>query len=142
MLIEQVLTNTKLPIIVLDPNSDFIRLGSSRKLTDVNRSRLSPLDTAEYERRAEFLSALECAIHSNKDYPTGRGGVPPSHPLRVRLEDFRSVRDQATVLGLDPVGDAEEFYAYLNVASRYRPGDETASYVDALAPRDRVRVGS
>jgi hypothetical protein len=132
VLVEQVLTRTKLPVIVLDPNSDFIRLGSSKKLSDVNRSRLSALDTAEYERRTEFLSALECEIYSNKDISIGKDRGRSTRPVKVRLEDFRDIRDQATVLGLDPVQDPEEFYAYLRIADRYGPQREGTSYVEAL----------
>jgi uncharacterized protein len=127
ILVEQLLLSTSLPLIILDPNSDFIRLGSSMKFSEIGGSGSRCVVAEEYERRAKVLSGLKCMIYSSKSGLSGKS----SRPLQIRLEDFRDLQDQATVLGLEPLRDAEEFYAFLRLAKRHQPhGNE--SYIEVL----------
>ncbi len=90
VLLEQVLLNTRLPIVVLDPNSDFVKLGSIRED--------APADAASELR--------------DRDVRVLRSTPGDGERLTVRFSDMR-VRSRAAVLQLDPVLDAEEFNAML-----------------------------
>jgi DNA helicase HerA-like ATPase len=93
VLLEQVLLHTRLPIVVLDPNSDFVQLGSVR-------------DDAPPESAAALAQRDIRVLHS----------APPrdgeGDRLRVRFLDME-VRSRAAVLQMDPVRDAQDFNAVL-----------------------------
>src|SRR5918992_5096610 len=84
VMLEQLLLETELRIVVLDPNSDFVRLGELRPGVAG--------DVAERWRAA-------VAVH--------RGGAEGAERLRVRMGDLERAT-QAAVLRLDPVEDREE----------------------------------
>lgn len=91
VVLEQLLLHTKLPLLILDPNSDFVAL---------NRTRAdAPADLAEELSR--------------RDIRVLRPGAEVD-PLLVRFIDM-DVRSRAAVLQLDPVLDAEEFNTMLRV---------------------------
>lgn len=91
VLLEQVLLHTSLPLIVLDPNSDFVHLGAVRE-----------------DAPAEVSAQLH-----ERDIRVLRRGAPGEDRLQVRFVDM-DVRSRAAVLQLDPVLDAEEFNAMLH----------------------------
>jgi uncharacterized protein len=104
--LEQVLMHTRLPVVVLDPNSDFVRLGEpTATCTPEDRERLA-------SREVRVLSA-------------GSG----DDALTVRFRTM-SPRARAAVLRLDPVIDRHEY----NVLNRLRPsaGDGPDAIVRAL----------
>src|SRR4051812_24896219 len=86
--LEQLLLETSLRIVVLDPNSDFVRIGTLRDGMDG--------DVADrYRRAAEGVIVR-------------RGGSAGSERLHVRFTDFEA-EEQAAVLRLDPIRDREEY---------------------------------
>ena len=87
VVLERLLLETSLRIVVLDPNSDFARLGTVREGTDA----------ALAERYRSATSAL--AVHS------ARAGA--AERLRFRLDEIGPVA-QAALLRLDPIADREE----------------------------------
>jgi hypothetical protein len=88
--LERLLTETTLRIVVLDPNSDFVRLGEVRD--DV------PGDVAERYRAA----AASIAVRGGQE-----GG-----PARLHVNFRDSAADeQAAILKLDPIRDATEYAA-------------------------------
>lgn len=91
VLLEQVLLHTKLPLVVLDPNSDFVHLGGVR-------------DTVDADTAATLRSRDIRVFH-----PGGHQGA-----LHARLRDL-PVRSRAAILGLDPAGDAELYNEMLHV---------------------------
>jgi DNA helicase HerA-like ATPase len=101
VILEQLLLHTTLKIIVIDPNSDYVRLGEVA-------------DPAAAERWAAIGSSVHVARATDG---TDSGG------LRVRLGDL-TPDAQAAVLGLDPIRDRDE-YATLREASE-NLGDETS----------------
>lgn len=91
VLLEQVLLRTRLPVVVLDPNSDFLRLGSVR-------------DDAPSGHAAEL---------SARDIRVLRSTPDAEEPLKVRFLDM-DVRSRAAILQMDPVLDAEDFNTVLH----------------------------
>jgi DNA helicase HerA-like ATPase len=85
--LEQLLLETSLRIVVLDPNSDFVRVGSLRDGVDG--------DVADRYRDATRGVAV-------------RGGGEGAERLHVRFTDF-DAEEQAAVLRLDPIRDREEY---------------------------------
>ncbi len=91
VLLEQVLLQTRLPLVILDPNSDFVRLGEVREgatpaLADELRTR---------DIRVRRPNADVDALH-------------------VRLLDM-PLRSRAAVLGIDPIADPELYNEMLRI---------------------------
>lgn len=93
--LERILTSTRLPIVVFDPNSDFVNLGRAEAGADPD----------------------EAAAVTDRDVVVLRPG-DDDHPLRVRYLDL-PVRGQAAVLRLDPVVDRAEYNTLLNLAPQF-----------------------
>ena len=101
LLLERVLAETTLPVVVLDPNSDHVNLGRLRPDAD-------PGLGARYRKVIDGVEVW--------------GNGPGQRPLRLRFDEL-DARTQTAVLGLDPLLDAEEYSAL----------------VDLLAARERGR---
>ncbi|MCP2638411.1 ATP-binding protein [Microbacterium sp. HD4P20] len=95
VLLEQVLLQTRMPLVVLDPNSDFVRLG---------------------EVRAEAAPEAAAELQSRDIRVRRPGGRDGAEPLHARFLDL-PLRSRAAVLNLDPVLDAEEYNGLLQVES-------------------------
>lgn len=101
VLLEQVLLHTRLPLVVLDPNSDFVRLGEIRDGTpDEHAGQLAERDIR--------------VLHS---------APGQSDPVKVRFVDM-PVPSRAAVLKIDPIIDAEDFNAILQIETEIRTGLE------------------
>jgi len=87
VILEQLLVETGLRIIVLDPNSDFVRLSAVRANAD-------PVLAERYRDAARGVS-----VHS--------GRAAGEQRLRLRLAEL-STAAQAALLRLDPIADREE----------------------------------
>lgn len=92
VILEQVLLHTALPLMILDPNSDFVQLGTVR-------------DDAPPEQAAQLAERTIRVL---------RPGADAAEHLQVRFLDM-DIRSRAAVLELDPVLDAEEFNAMLRI---------------------------
>jgi DNA helicase HerA-like ATPase len=99
--LERVLSATRLPVVVLDPNSDFVGLGQVRP----------------------GVPPEEAEAHAARNVVVLRPDDPES-PLRIRFTDF-SPRAKAAVLRLDPVADRGEYNALLRLASQLRASSLT-----------------
>jgi hypothetical protein len=97
LLLEQLLLETDLRIVVLDPNSDYARMGALRPDAD-------PEAAVRY-------GALAARI----DVRSGDG-------LRLRLGELEPAA-QAALLRLDPVGDREEYAELAAIVDAERPVD-------------------
>ncbi|WP_344114034.1 ATP-binding protein [Terrabacter aerolatus] len=91
VLLERILLTTRLPVLVFDPNSDFVRLHEQAAGAD--------------PRQAEALHDREVVILRPDDAQS---------PLRVRFTDLTS-RAKAAALHLDPVVDRAEYNALLRL---------------------------
>ncbi|MBM7365445.1 ATP-binding protein [Gordonia hydrophobica] len=95
VLLEQVLLHTRLPIVVLDPNSDFVRLGEIR-------------DDAPATDAATLADRTIRVLHS-------KPGV--GEQLRIRFFGM-DVRSRAAILKLHPIHDAAEYNTLLRAEGR------------------------
>ena len=108
VILERLLLETDLRILVLDPNSDFVRLDRMRPLADVNRSSSSELSPESYEDLLERYRRVAPNLKVVRPDPYAED---PSKLLRVRFSDLER-HEQGLVLGMDPLRDREEFNAY------------------------------
>jgi uncharacterized protein len=105
VLLERLLIETDLPMVVVDPNSDYVGLGKLRSREEINRSRALPLSEqayAELEARYEERARVAVARSSGGDLP-----------LRIHFSDL-SLDDQALTLDLDALRDADEYAALVD----------------------------
>jgi hypothetical protein len=98
LLLERVLAETTLRIIILDPNSDYVGLGTIREGAAASL--------------AERYAGVPEQVGVWRDDPEAE------HPLRLRFADLDRAA-QAAVLGLDPIRDRDE-YARLNELLAHR----------------------
>jgi hypothetical protein len=114
IVLEQLLLETDLRIVIIDPNSDFVQLGQLRSLEEANRLRSAPLSTPDYAELAERYRQATARLQVFR--PAVLAG-DPAGALRVRFGDL-SRREQGTVLELDPLQDREEFNAFWNIVGQ------------------------
>jgi DNA helicase HerA-like ATPase len=108
--LEQLLLETSLRVVILDPNSDFVRVGSLREGADGQIG-------ARYRHAAEGVVVRRAS---------------DSDRLHVRFTDF-DAQEQAAVLRLDPIRDREEYGVLVDLVEQ---GLETeASSASQVADR-------
>jgi DNA helicase HerA-like ATPase len=118
VILERLLIETDLRVVVLDPNSDFVRLGEVRAGAD-------PGLAGRYERVRGGV-----AVHSLNASGPGR--------LRLRAAELDSAA-QAALLRLDPIDDREE-YAALSDLLAGEGAPTLESLIDSELP-DAHRLG-
>jgi uncharacterized protein len=91
--LERLLLDTSLRIVILDPNSDFVRLREVR----------ADVDERLAARYREAVAGLVV-----------RRGEPGADRLHVRFTDFEA-EEQAAVLRLDPIRDRDEYGVLLDL---------------------------
>jgi len=96
-ILERLLAETTLRIVVLDPNSDFVRLAELR-------------DDAPEDVRAGYAPAAETI-------DVRRVGTDGERRLHVRFRDF-DAGERAAVLRLDPIADRDEYAALVDAVER------------------------
>lgn len=92
VLLERVILHTRLPVVILDPNSDFVGLGTVR-------------ETADDAVRAAW---------EGRDIRVFRPGRDRPDALQARFLDM-PWRSRAALLDLDPIRDAEDFNALVKL---------------------------
>ncbi|HKH08059.1 MAG TPA: ATP-binding protein [Agromyces sp.] len=112
VVLEQVIAHTALPVVIFDPNSDFVRLG------ELNPDASGPSADALRERDIRVL----------------RPNTAGAKPLRARFLDM-PIMSKAAVLELDPVADREEFNALLHLRELFEV-TEVASILPTLRGSD------
>jgi DNA helicase HerA-like ATPase len=91
VVLEQLIAHTALPVVIFDPNSDFVRLG------ELNPDASGPTAEALAQRDIRVL----------------RPNVAGAEPLRARFMGM-PIASKAAVLQLDPLADREEFNTLLH----------------------------
>ena len=114
VLLEQLLIDTELPMIILDPNGDFVGLGETLATADpADRERLESAEVRVFRRHASGDERL----------------------LRVRFSAM-TVEAKAAVLRLDPLADRTEFNALLGISEELRTRRTVEAVNDLLASDD------
>ena len=121
VILEQLLTETDLRIVVLDPNSDFVRLGEVRGGAD-------PALAERYRKAARGV-----AVYS--------ADTPGKRRLRLHAVDIDPAT-QAAALRLDPIEDREEYAALVEFLTSKGPLtlDKLAESSPEDHPEDRRRL--
>ena len=111
LVLERLLAGTSLRMVILDPNSDYIRLSEVRDGAD-------PAVAAEYAAAASGVSVWQ-------------NDPGAAHPLQLQFLDVDPAA-QAAVFGLDPIRDREEYAALAGVLAAAEKGRAVISGPDAL----------
>jgi hypothetical protein len=114
IVLERLLLETDLRMVILDPNSDFVRFNRVRPLEEVNRFHAHPLSAEAY---AELAASYRQAAAGLRIFRPAALAADNEQSLRVRFGDL-SPREQGTVLNLDPIEDREEFNAFWRLVER------------------------
>lgn len=117
VVLEQLLLHTELPILILDPNADFVRLRDMR-------STAGGPDTAR-------LAGLDIRVF--------RSGRAEGERLRVRYVDL-SPAAKAAVLRVDPIADAEEYNVLLHIDVSSAPFDSAQMIRSLRDSGEPVRI--
>lgn len=124
LMLERLLLETALPMVIIDPNSDFVRLGEARPFASATRGFGGELDEMGYDAlRERYLRATERI----RVLRPARHGTRPANPLRTRFSDL-SPAVQGMVLQLDPLADREEFSTFWSLVKRL--GDRAYTLAD------------
>lgn len=109
VVLERLLDETELPVIVLDPNSDYVNLGQICSRAEINRFARRALTRDEYAAlRDRYPPRADVAVASARS-----GDVP----LRIHLSDL-TLHEQALAMQLDPIADGDEFHALMEATAR------------------------
>ena len=130
VVLERILHHTSLRVVILDPNSDYVKIGSLAAPAAPE----GPIDTATWKRHQKIAERLRVV--------GGEAGE-----LRLWLGNL-TPRQQTTVLGLDPIADAEEVGVALQIAddlgtTRFSPADlarRAQTLDDPAAQRLALRI--
>lgn len=124
VLLEQLLLETTLPMVIVDPNSDHVHLGALRSTADLNRGRERPLSKrAEADLRRRHAQAGRVVV--------ARRGEGADVPLQIHLSDL-TIGEQALTLGLDPIADSDEFSAFIDAIHSLGPVRYGIAAVEAV----------
>ena len=103
LLLEQVLAETELRVIILDPNSDYVGLGRVRADAD-------PQVADRYRQVPD-----QVVVWGNDERA--------DHPLRLRFAEL-DTEAQAAILGLDPVRDRDEYAVLADLLRQTQAGKQ------------------
>ena len=119
VILERLLIETDLRLVVLDPNSDFVRLGQVR----------ADADPALAERYQE--AARGVAVYS--------AGARGERRLRLHVAELDPAT-QAALLRLDPIDDREEYAALAEFLAKENPPSIEALARDKRPEMSRLRL--
>jgi hypothetical protein len=111
LVLERLLLGTSLRMVILDPNSDYIRLSEVRESAD-------PAAAPEYAAAASGVSVWQ-------------NDPGATRPLQLQFLDLDTAA-QAAVFGLDPIRDREEYAALSGILAASEKGRSVISSPDAL----------
>ncbi len=137
VILERLLLETSLRLVIIDPNSDFVKLHATRSFEEAARG-FGPDHTRDghaalsdrYRAATERVRVLR---------PVPRGQTAPN-ALRARFSDLAPMV-QATVLQIDPLQDPEEYNALTSVISRMGRTTYSLAELQATAASDLSHGG-
>ncbi len=132
IILEQLLLETDLRIVVIDPNSDFISLNQLRTLDEVNQLRSTPLSEEAY---AQVSMRYEQVANGLRVFRPPSLADSPENNLCVRFSDL-SRDEQSGVLELDPLEDREEYNIFWRIVDRLERQDYSLADVQDMISHD------
>jgi DNA helicase HerA-like ATPase len=131
IVLERLLLDTDITVVVADPNSDYVNIGTLRSPDEIG------LDEAADRALRKRFDALSSRIHVFGD--EGSSGR-----LRVRFGRL-TMEQQTMVLGIDPVADPEVYNAFVRTVHSMGDVEYTVDDVIAAArssfAEDQRRLG-
>jgi len=118
VMLGRLLTETGLRLVILDPNSDFVRLGTVRGGTD-------PVLAGRYRQAARGVTVLSA-------------DAPGERRLRIHAAELDPAT-QAAVLRLDPIADREEYAELAGLLAR--PGSSALEALPGSKGPETRRLG-
>ena len=115
VILERLLIETDLRLVILDPNSDFVRLGTVRGGTD-------PALAERYRQAAQGVTVLSA-------------DAPGERRLRIHAAEIDPAT-QAAMLRLDPIADREEYATLAGLLAR-RDRSALEALPDSAEPETR-----
>ncbi|PRB09325.1 ATP-binding protein [Microbacterium sp. MYb62] len=117
VVLEQLLLETELPMLILDPNGDFTRLRETRlTASDADAARVAEADIRVF-----------------------RSGVGEGERLHARFVDLTAA-SKAAVLRMDPIADAEEYNALIHLEQDAKSLDARGMVPGLLASADPAQA--
>jgi DNA helicase HerA-like ATPase len=117
VMLEQLLAETELPMIVIDPNADFVRLGRLRPDVDV--------------QRAARLGSPDVRVLRAASGAAGDG----TEQLTVSFAQLRGAA-KAAALRVDPISDREEYNDLLRILDESAGQREVFAFTEQLGSED------
>lgn len=117
VVLEQLLLNTELPMLILDPNGDFTRIRETRPTAD--------------RADAERVAAADIRVF--------RSGTAEGERLHVRYSDLAAA-SKAAVLQMDPIADGEEYNVLLHSEADARTFDADAALIQLRGSGDPSQI--
>ena len=124
LVLERLLLGTTLRLVVLDPNSDYVRLAELREPDD--------RDLPESPDDAALATAYGTAAAGVAVWQNATGA---EHPLQLQFIDVDAAA-QAALFGLDPIHDREEYAALSGILAASEKGRAIITGPDALTASD------
>ena len=117
--LEQIMLHTELPLVILDPNSDFVKLGELR----------------------DEAPAAEAAELAQRDVRVRRSTAGAGEPLQTRFLSM-PLRSRAAILQIDPLLDAEDFNTMLRMETDVGllPDHDLVGFIRSHPDRVRHRL--
>jgi hypothetical protein len=129
IVLEQLLVNTPLRIVVIDPNSDFVNLSKRRTKKDFfGETAPTPAESKQY---GDLVKRYKRVLPKLFIVQPGRN---KKNPLLVRFSDLEPDH-QATVLHMDPLADREEFNAFRRITEEFKKKPYTLSQIMTVLAR-------
>lgn len=128
LLIEHLLMETDLRMVIIDPNSDFVRLGDEPSKVTVSKTEVDRV--TRYQEATSNVRIMR---------PASIAGA--RQPLRVSFSELPP-EEQAMVLQLNPLDAREEFHAFSQIsdsiqAERYSLSDVQQAAAGVLSEQAR-----
>ncbi len=127
LILERILLESELPLVIIDPNSDFVRLGDARTFEQATRGFGGELTPEQYATLRARYEAVAERVRVFRPVPRGQRS---DRALRIRFSDLAPAI-QGLVLRLDPLRDREEYHVLRTTIERL--GRERYSIADIQA---------
>ena len=119
VILERLLTQTRIRIGVIDPNSDYVALARLRP------QEATGLDDESYAELARSYADISDRVH----VMSSEGSATPLRAWFGRL----TIQQQTMALGLDPLRDPGEYHAFLQTVREFGDADYTIEDVLRMA---------